>query len=305
MSEIHNPHDALFKRALQEKKIMQQWLQAHLPKNILSLLELDSIVLAPNEFLPKIDHKLFSDVVYSCKIREQLGYIMIAVEHQSSPDKNMPFRILQYSVELMSNHLKQKHKTLPIILPIVAYSGSESPYPHSMDIFDCFEHPKLAKELALKDAQLIDLTVLPEEQLEKSGAAGCMELLLQHYYKQQQWPLFYKRLGKLLAIALQDVGIEYVKESIKYLLVVCEDNGSPQELQAKLEKLIEYIPQMEGNIMTLAQQLRQEGKQEGRQEERREIAMRMLRANMPTDSISQISGLSEAEINKLRKDLAL
>jgi len=52
-----------------------------------------------------------------------------------------------------------------------------------VDIFDCFENPGLARELALKNAQLIDLTAMSDEQIERCGLATALGLLLKHHRK--------------------------------------------------------------------------------------------------------------------------
>lgn len=289
------PHDWFFKRSLQEKQIMQQWLKAHLPLTVLSELDLDTLTLTPTELLPKLGKKMFCDITYNCKIKDNPGYIIISAEHQSSPDKNMPFRILRYSVELMSNHLKQNNKKLPIVLPIVLYSGPTSPYPHTLDIFDCFENPELARELALKDAKLIDLTTTPNNQIAKSGFAAPMELLLKHYYFNQT-AQFIEFLAPLIATTTQAVGVEYGMEPIRYLINVCEDHGNQQELEDKLSLLIKHMPQIEEKIMTLAQQLEQKGIHR--------VAKNLLAANVDLQTIKHSTGLTDEELAKLRKEQA-
>ncbi|EGY29122.1 putative protein (putative transposase or invertase), partial [Candidatus Regiella insecticola 5.15] len=185
MSSISKPHDALFKRSLQHKQIMVDWLRAHLPKHIMALIDITTLALASNEYIPQWPDTLYSDLVYSCKIGGHPGYIYLASEHQNQPDKMMAFRHLCYSVELMSNHLKQGHKKLPIVLPLVIYHGSTSPYPYSTEIWDCFDSPELAKTLALKSFQLIDLTVMSDEEINQHGLASVMEILFKHYRQRQ------------------------------------------------------------------------------------------------------------------------
>lgn len=299
MTEIFNPHDSLFKHSMQDKKTMQQWLQAHLSEKTLSYLRLDSLVLAPNEFLPKISDKLFSDIVYSCKIKRKPGYIFIAAEHQSTPAKDMAFRVLQYSIEIMSNHLKQGHKKLPVVLPIILYNGARTPYPYTLDIFDCFENPDLARELALKDAQLVDLTTTPDEQIIRSARAAPMELLLKHYRIQQSRAFLVTLLETITTFFPEDE-IKYTREFSRYFFVECNNPKDPKKLEQAIELWVSYMPKMKEEIMTFAQQLEQKGRQEGRQE----MVMRMLQDNMPIDRISRISGLSEEEIAKLRKEQA-
>lgn len=37
------------------------------------------------------------------------GYIHVLVEHQSTPDKHMAFRLIRYAVAAMQRHLKAGH----------------------------------------------------------------------------------------------------------------------------------------------------------------------------------------------------
>ncbi len=81
MTDISKPHDTLFKGTLQHKKIMQDWLQAHLPPEIIALADMSTLAPVPTEFIPKWPQTLHSDVVYSCLINGHPGYFHIIAEH--------------------------------------------------------------------------------------------------------------------------------------------------------------------------------------------------------------------------------
>ncbi len=124
-----------------------------------------SLQLLNTNFVTKAMKKLQSDIVYSCAIDDKKGYVLYSLEHQSKPDKWLPFRILEYNVQLMRQHRNAGNETLPIIINEVLYAGKESPYPYSMDIFDLFDDPQLAKEMMYKPPILHDLTVKPQSDL--------------------------------------------------------------------------------------------------------------------------------------------
>ena len=78
------------------------------------------------------------------------------------------------------------------------------------------------------------------------------------------------------------------------------------------EELIKHIPKEEENIMksTMTQLLEkgmekgiEKGKAEGRAEERAEVAKTMLLKGLASSEISEFTGLSEAEINKLKSEI--
>lgn len=47
----------------------------------------------------------------------------------------------------------------------------------------------------------------------------------------------------------------------------------------------------------------QEAKSEGKQEERQEIAINLLRRNLPLETIAEVTGLTIAQIQQLQADL--
>lgn len=96
---------------------------------------------------------------------------------QPKPYDTLFRRSLQYIVGIMGNHIRQGHEKLPIVL----YHGKSSPYPYSTEIWDCFELPDLAKQWALKAFQLIDLTVMSDEEIQKHGLSSAMEFIFKHY----------------------------------------------------------------------------------------------------------------------------
>jgi predicted transposase YdaD len=43
----------------------------------------------------------------------------------------MAFRLMRYAVATMQRHLDSGHKRLPLVIPVLFYSGKRSPYPHT------------------------------------------------------------------------------------------------------------------------------------------------------------------------------
>src|SRR5262249_40258349 len=122
-----------------------------------------------------------SDIVYRCEIDGRTAYILFLIEHQSRPDRWLPFRQLQYKVGLMDQHLQQGGDTLPLILTLCLYHGKKSPYPYSVELFDLFKDPALARKYLLY-CGLIDLTVMSDEALQQHGVAALTECLFKHIF---------------------------------------------------------------------------------------------------------------------------
>ena len=61
----------------------------------------------------------YSDVLWSLKTREGDGYIYTIIEHQSTADTHMAFRLMRYAIAVMHRHLATGHKKLPLVIPML------------------------------------------------------------------------------------------------------------------------------------------------------------------------------------------
>jgi predicted transposase/invertase (TIGR01784 family) len=222
----------------------------------------------------------------------------------------MAFRALQYIVGLMNNDLSQNgHEKLPIILPVVLYHGKTSPYPYSTEIWDCFENPELAKQWALKPFQLIDLTVMSDEEIQQHHLFSAMETVFKHAREREVLDWVEKLLiqGGKLAIIYSKIDSEYAEDFIKCLLGML-GNSLPKEVgQQLLARCAGALPTIGDKIMTFAEQFKQEGLQQGLQQglergERNksfEIAKNLLMSGVDQQIIKLSTGLTDDEISKL------
>ncbi|MBZ7489043.1 Rpn family recombination-promoting nuclease/putative transposase, partial [Klebsiella michiganensis] len=95
------PHDAIFKQLLVHIDTARDFIDIHLPADLRSLCDLNTLQLESGSFIEEDLRAYYSDVLYSLEINNKTGYIYVLIEHQSSPDKQMPFRLMRYSVAAM------------------------------------------------------------------------------------------------------------------------------------------------------------------------------------------------------------
>jgi predicted transposase/invertase (TIGR01784 family) len=323
---IHHPHDGFFKHALSNLTVAKDLLRAHLSPSIQQRIRWDSLKLSNKSYTDEKLAQLHSDVVYTCQIDEKSSYIYILLEQQTKPDPLLPFRFLQYNVAMLTEHLSQTKKSqaqakLPIILNLCLYSGKQTPYPYSVDIYDCFADPVLARAEMFKPLSLVDLGQLSEEELKKHGTADLMELLL----KQSRERTFLNWIQENPEEIIKLIEGFYGMSGIHYILANERDHIPNQIIDA----IIAITPHKKEVIMTAAQQLRQEGIQKGRQEGIQEgiqkgrqegiqkgrqegmytktldIARNMLsKLHLDMKTVSEATGLSEEELMKLQEELS-
>lgn len=129
-SSDHNPHDRLFRAAMQYPQVAREFLDSHLPDEIKVKLDFSSITVCPNSFIDEELKLLQSDVLFKARVAGEEACFYTLVEHQSKPDKMMPFRLLKYMVKIWDSVIKTKGKKnplpLPVIVPMVFYTGKGS-----------------------------------------------------------------------------------------------------------------------------------------------------------------------------------
>lgn len=124
------PHDALFKSFLTHPDTARDFMEIHLPKDLRELCDLDSLKLESASFVDEKLRALHSDILWSVKTRKGDGYIYVVIEHQSREDIHMAFRLMRYSMAVMQRHIEHdKRRPLPLVIPMLFYHGSRSPYP--------------------------------------------------------------------------------------------------------------------------------------------------------------------------------
>ncbi|GJK44070.1 Rpn family recombination-promoting nuclease/putative transposase [Klebsiella grimontii] len=93
------PHDAIFRQMLTQKEVARDFLQLYLPAPFLSICDLNTLQLASGSFIEEDLRSSDSDILYSLQTQHGAGYIYALIEHQSSPDKLMAFRLMRYMLQ--------------------------------------------------------------------------------------------------------------------------------------------------------------------------------------------------------------
>jgi len=250
------PHDALFKQFLTDPKVAKDFLKIYLPGKIKNLCNFSTLKLEPSSYVEKNLRQHFSDIVYSLKISDTDAYIYTLIEHLTTPKKLTSFTLLRYQIAIMKQHIDKGHNTLPVVVPLLFYRGETSPYPYSTDIFDCFKDKKLAQKIFLKPYPLIDITIIPDEELRTHKRIAILELIQKNIHKQDA-------LEFIQDIALQMAKRLLTPDQFNSLLYYISQEGESKNFEQFYSSLAEALPNYKEDIMTLAQQLVQKGLKRG------------------------------------------
>lgn len=306
------PHDATFRQFLTQPDIARDFMALHLPPELRECCDFSTLKLESGSFVEDDLRQYFSDVLYSLKTTAGNGYIHVLIEHQSSPDKHMAFRLMRYAVAAMQRHLEAGHKRLPLVIPILFYVGRRTPYLYSTRWLDEFDDPLLADWLYSHSFPLVDVTTIPDDEIMQHRSMAALTLLQKHIRQRDLAELMDRLVSILMA---GDHSSSQVISLVNYIVQA----GEVSDAKTFVQELAQRVPQHENALMTIAQQLEQiglekgielgiaqgriEGKeiglQEGRQSMQLRIARTMLTSGMDRNTVMQMTGLTEEELAQL------
>lgn len=121
-----SPHDALFKEIFSHPELARVELRAVLPAALSALVDWNSLRLEPGSFVEVRDRDRFADLMFGVRVAERPAFIYLLFEHQSSPDRYMPLRLLGYLVRKWERLVRDDPSlaTLPPIVPVVLHHGA-------------------------------------------------------------------------------------------------------------------------------------------------------------------------------------
>ena len=289
---MHTAHDRFFKKALSNIKIAQEFFENHLPATFLKHIDLSTLIVEKGSFIDTTLREHLSDMLYKVKIGDREGYIYILLEAQSTPDELMAFRLLEYQVQIMRRHIDQqpkKGRALPLIMPLVFYTGTRSADGFKRDIMDCFFQPELARHYFMQPFNLVSMTDTPDDEIMKGKLTSAIELIQKHI-QARDISLYLEELmnsGALLKLYRLDGNL--VTSMLQYIA----EKGQIKEPETLVEKLVKHLPGEEKEMATIAQHFEQ---QKAKNIARNLLAMGTLDAA----SIAQATEMTVDEVKSLK-----
>jgi len=192
---------------------------------------------------------------------------------------------------------------------MVFYHGVQSPYPYSTRWLDGFDDPAMAEELYRQAFPLVDITVVPDEEIKTHRKVALLEYVQKHI-RERDINLRLRDIAFLLELTQPS------KEQVICLLHYLAQEANTLDSDAFFRNLGQNTPHYKEEMMTIAEQLEQkghkigwqEGRQEGRQEGLhagcKEIARNMLAIGLERATIELTTGLSSAELDALTNSAA-
>ena len=266
------PHDSVFRRIFGVPANAASQLRAVLPPDLAGRLDLGRLAPVPGSFVDEALRWRHSDVLFTAPLDGRDAFVYVLVEHQSSDDPLMAFRVLRYVTRIWDQYEREHPgaRRLPAVIPLVVYQGPNrwtSPV-QLLEVIDLDPDGRQAVQRCLPRFEFLldDLTGTGEDQLlgrELTPAALVTLLLLKAARGNPQITADLRRwAGHLRAVLDQPGGSEAFIVLLTYIELVSDAPvGELRDLAASLG------PDAEEAYVTTAERLRAEGEARGKAED--------------------------------------
>lgn len=263
-----SPHDAMFRRIFGVPANAASQLRAVLPPGITARLDLHRLAPVPGSFVDEDLRWRHTDVLFTVPLNGRDAFVYVLIEHQSSDDPLMAYRMLRYLTRIWDQYEREHPKTrrLPAVIPLVVYQGPgrwASPV-QLLDLINLAPVEKHAAQAWLPRFEFLldDLSRADEDQLlarELTPSGTVTLLLLKNARGNPQITAQLRQLDHLLRAVLgQPGGREEFSAMLKYIVLVSETPaGELRDLAASLG------PDAKEAYVTTAEMLRAEGEARG------------------------------------------
>jgi len=275
-----SPHDALFRATFEKPENAAAELRRVLPAELVATIDFTTLRTLPSHFVDDELDQCESDLLLAVDLTGGELLIYVLVEHQSSVDALMPFRLLRYLSRAWERYLKEHpgvHRVPPIVPVVLHHSASGWTAPTSLgalldvpaDVFTQIEpyvpdFRFLLHDLALEDLDALRVAALPPE----------LKFALFLLQRTRNNADLSRELGLWTTIAAQ-LADDALRLVMSYILNVTDAASGPIRDWANRVSL-----QAEEAYVTAAEKIAQEARAkalvEGRVEGRREVLSKLL-----------------------------
>ena len=300
-NDINNKHDKLFKDLFSHKDEVAKFLNKYLKLEV--TLTGNQLEEYRTEYVTSLYEKRETDIVYKLKDKN----IFFLIEHQSTIDRSMPFRIRDYSTLIMKQVIDRKRMKdidykYPNVIQIVLYTGN----------VECKANLKISEihdslpgyEEIEEDYKVIDINKYSKE-----------ELLLDDILISRAMIIEKCKTNEELIQSLNEVAKDILDKQIplgEYFLDIIQRYIVSSDIRNETKEIIEKIKIKKGGNSDMLNMVRVQleayaehekiGREQGERDTKMEIAKKLLKRKMKVDEIVEVTGMAKEEVIKLETE---
>ena len=288
-TQIEHFPDRSLRRLLQDKEYVRGLVQIIAPE-IAAFLDFDKITYQKRSFISEALRERESDVLLSVPFQDDTDALLIyiLIEHQSTVDKTMGFRLLSYMMQIWESQrlewetakLPENERRLQPILPILFYTG-DRPWTTPVSLTTIMEVPEILERFVPSfDTLFLGVKETEAESLTQSGhPLGWLLRVLQKEHAGET------EISAALAEAMSHIAsvdedfAPQVAEALRYFVQLIFHRRSLGERDALVDIIRQHIQddkELETMAQTTAEFLIEQGKAEGKVEGKQDAVLKLL-----------------------------
>ena len=287
--ELYQPHDNLFRKVFSDEPEAAGLLRPNLPEWLSTRLDWSTLTLQDRSYVDEELEASQSDLLFEVQWQAGDGQagagqagagaagsepqrllLYVLFEHQSTPNRWMRFRLLEYCCRIWADALlaDNKRRELPPIVPVVFYQGRRR-WRHAREFGELFaeavrEWPWTPRfEHLLVDQSQAKVGEVRGEALGRVAQLALMAAARRRV-SQGRAPLL--MAAQYMGELARSGRIELFGAIVRYVITT-QDKQTVREFGEALRR---QVPGTGGDMKTYAEELLQEGLRKGRHEGRQE-----------------------------------
>jgi len=296
-------HDSGYKILFSNRTIFRQLMESFVDQPWVKQLDFERAERIDKSFIDEEYQERESDLIYRIPWGNEEIYVYVLLEFQSTVDRLMALRVLNYVVNLYMDLTRNRTnlQKLPPIFPIVLYNG-EGRWTAATDIADLLQSVPGMGEYALHFRYFnLAESDFSHERLLKIGNIVSTLFLAETRYE-------YKRLlVELIALFEREEDKRAVSLLVNWFRQMTLHNRIRREDYAQLHEAYRSSKEVSTVFATTVEKQRQEwrkegleeGREEGRKAAMRQTVVGMKQHGIAIEVIADVTGISIAEVEAI------
>ena len=298
-------HDIGYKKLFQNRVIFRELLETFVHEAWVREIDFDTCETLDKSFIADHYKETESDLIYKLRLRGQEAYIVILLEFQSSVDRLMALRVLNYMTAFYLDYAASHtpvHK-LPPLFPIVLYRGKH-PWTAPTRMSDLIENHELLGRFAVQfEYWKIAEQDFPPEELTHIGNIVSTLFLTEMQYEPD---VLSEELNHLFDHEDREafwLFMNWVWNRMNYGRMSAEDFARlAQTITSKEEVKAMILTTMQDYYEKVEREAFVKGEHEGEVKGKIEVARVMLTKGLPPALIAEMTGLPETVIGRVNAE---
>lgn len=308
--KIQNPHDKFFKETLGNVVVAKDFLNQYLPKNIMQVIDVNTLEPQKDSFINEELQENFSDLLFKVNINEKEGFIYFLFEHKSYTSKATAFQLLKYMTEIWEAKMKKEDENaLPMIIPLVIYHGKSNWNVKTQlgDMIKGFHDlpSDIQGYIPNFEYLLYDITRYSDEEIKGQAQLRILLTIFRDIFTKDNEGLresIYRAVSYLRELDDKQTGLEYLETLMRYIFSAGK-NLTKKDMDKIIQEIETTYPEGSEIAMTLAERFREEGKEEGIKKSIEQVVKKSIIKGLSTEDIIEITGVSKDEVETIRQKM--